>query len=121
MSKKFDLRSDETLKKYEVFREKGGLDAGCRLCQKETIVDFTHWRIVINSFPYDRIAKEHKLLVSKQHATEDNLPKEAIEELLYIKMNYLYDKFTFMMEAMTQARSIPAHHHYHLVTIKSEE
>jgi hypothetical protein len=61
------------------------------------------------------------LLVTKIHAVEADLPREVIDEFFRIKTNYLSHEYTFVMEAMPQARSIPEHHHYHLVTIKSEE
>jgi hypothetical protein len=115
---KFDFRSDETQTKYKIYREQGGLENGCRLCEKETINDFVHWRTVANSFPYDRIAERHDLLVTKEHVTEDMISNAAKEELIALKKGRLNETYDFVLEALPGIRSIPTHHHLHLIVRK---
>lgn len=112
---KLDLRTDETMALYHAYIARGEMQEGCRLCQKVSIAEFDFWRVVENSFPYDRIACVHHMLVSKLHDVEHNLPAEALREYIDLKTSYLNDNYDLVIEALPGCRSIPAHHHYHLI------
>lgn len=109
-----NLRSPATAAKYEAHRETKEFKSRCALCQKDTLEEFTYWRIVDNSFPYDLIAETHHMLISKVHATERELPKEAHEELLHIK-NRCLQQYDLMTMSLPKNLSIPQHVHYHLI------
>lgn len=115
---KQDLRSDETAAKYLDFRNAGGLDDGCVICKKDSLAEFTYWRIVENSFPYDRIATTHHMLVPYRHEAEAQLPHGAQQELQTLKSSYLSDHYDIIIEALPGNKSVPAHHHYHIIVQK---
>ncbi len=74
-----------------------------------------------NAFPYDRIAKTHDMIVPLRHVDEDHLNDEELKELKIIKDNYLHKEYEFIIEATYKVKSIPAHFHLHLLTIKDFE
>lgn len=60
-------------------------NAQCALCAKEPIQEFTHWKIVSNNFPYDRIAELHNMIVPVRHCAEEELTQEELTEYASIK------------------------------------
>jgi len=119
---RFDLRTATTYEKYLRHIDTGGLVRhGCPLCQKPSLHEFEHWRIVQNDFPYDRIAKTHHMLIPKEHSIEIDLSQEVLTEYLKIKQEYLPQHYEIVMQSLAHKQSIPAHHHYHLVVIKETE
>lgn len=116
---KLDFRSDEMIEKYRKFISNDGLTSnGCPLCSKISVAEFDYWRIVENSFPYDRIASVHHMLIPKTHSSETELSLEAKNEYINLKSTYLNNHYDIVIEALPKARSIPAHHHYHLIVQK---
>jgi len=109
-----DLRSPEMAAAYENHKKTKEFTAKCPLCQKKSIKNFEHWRIVDNAFPYDLIAVTHHLLIPKEHATEKDLTKEALDELILIKTQKLFI-YDFILMALPKSVSIPQHLHYHLI------
>ncbi len=81
-------------------------------------MDFTHWRITENRYPYDRIAVTHHLLSPKRHVTDSELSEDELTELKDIRQAKLNQDYTFIMEALPRGRSIPAHFHLHLIVPK---
>ena len=112
------LRSTEEYQRYESYKANGGLDNGCRLCEREALRDFEHWKIIQNEFPYDVLAKVHHMIVPRRHTTESGLSEAERTELLAIKDDYIHKTYEFLMEATHLTRSIPEHFHLHLVVVK---
>ncbi len=101
---------------YEDFKRHHGTIGGvCALCSKPTLVDFTHWRIVENEFPYDRIAKTHHMLISKRHITETEMNQDERTELQNIKLNYVHTKYNSIIEMTLLKKTIPGHFHLHMI------
>lgn len=117
MAKKHTLRTEVTAKKYMDYIASGGLKNRCVLCDKESIIPFQHWKIILNDFPYDRVANIHHMLVPLRHCTEDELTEEEWDEYRSIKKNNL-DLYEFLLEATEHIKSIPQHFHVHLLRIK---
>ncbi|MEI6864218.1 MAG: hypothetical protein WCK46_02540 [Candidatus Adlerbacteria bacterium] len=115
------LRTPEGQKKYKDLIDQGILEKGCALCLSESIKTFTHWKIMPNAFPYDRIAKVHDMIVPLRHSIEDDLTVEELKELHEIKNSYIQKEYEFIIEATYKVKSIPAHFHLHLLIIKDFE
>ncbi len=98
----------------------GILDGECRLCVEPAVRSFTHWKIIPNAYPYDRIAAVHDMIMPIRHVTESELNAEEIEELNQIKKEHLHQEYDFMMEATTRVKTIPAHFHLHLIVVNEE-
>jgi diadenosine tetraphosphate (Ap4A) HIT family hydrolase len=114
------FRTKETYELYEEHKRDGHLLRECPLCSIEAIKEFTHWKIVDNKFPYDRICVVHHMLIPNRHVTELELTQEERGELLEIKHSYINETYTYMFETMELHKSIPAHLHFHLIIPKEE-
>lgn len=115
------LRTRETQEHYEkVMRERASSpQAACPLCFVESVREFTFWRIVPNAFPYDRIARVHHMAVPKRHAQWADLTADELDEFDRLRKNELDGAYTYFVEASTSFKSIPAHFHMHLITLKT--
>ncbi len=111
------LRTPETEARYAADIARGGLDE-CPLCKRESVHEFTFWRIVSNLYPYDRFAKTHDMLVLRRHAGDSALTDEERGELAEIKYGYVQEHYNFMIEPVRRKKSIPEHSHLHLVIEK---
>ena len=115
-------RTAATQAAYKAYIEAGELHNGCPLCRKtgsKILKEFTHWRIVSNDFPYDSITDTHHMLITTEHKTEAELSDEQLTELYELKQGYLNDRYTFIAEALPGNKSIPPHHHLHLIVVKN--
>jgi len=88
------------------------------MCEAETIKEFTHWRIIENKYPYDAVAQTHHMLLPTRHCLESELTAEEIKELLEVKLSALDTTYTFIFEALPREKSVPGHHHLHLLKTK---
>lgn len=112
------LRTPEAEERYQKAKEGGILNNGCRLCELEGSRTFTHWKIVPNDFPYDRIAHRHDMIVSRRHTQEPNLLEEERTELEMIKREYIDTTYEWIMEPTFHQKSVPGHFHLHLLVTK---
>jgi len=110
-----NLRKPETQLAYRAYVKGGGLDHGCRICEAPAVKDFQYWKIIRNSFPYDRIAVEHDMIVPKRHTTEQELSKEEWAEFQKIKTADINTSYEYLIEAVHKLKSIPGHFHLHLI------
>lgn len=106
--------------KYHALIEKGLLDTGCALCERESIKEFKFWRVIENQFPYDRIAEIHHMIIPKRHASDPDLSKEEKDEFEDIKKGYIDDTYEYLIESCHKNKTIPGHAHIHLITVKDE-
>lgn len=110
------LRLPEVEEAYRARRKSLPVDAGCPLCSDEPAIHtFTHWRIVINAFPYGKIAEVHHMLIPIRHIDERGLTQEEKEELIEIKHTYIADTYQYVIKATKKFKSIPDHFHVHLI------
>lgn len=114
------FRSKETEDLYEAQKQNGHLDGACVLCSALPLQEFTHWKLINNKFPYDRICKVHHMVVPKRHIIEMELTGEEKSELLELKHTVLNDGYTFIVEPLPQHKSIPTHFHLHLLIPKDD-
>lgn len=116
------LRTRATEAKYDAVKASGEMDGACPLCdERETLKAFTYWRVVENLFPYDRVAKTHHMVVLLRHAPLEELTAEEKQEFEKIKNEYIHEHYEFFIEPSPKKRSIPAHCHFHMITVKDEE
>jgi len=109
------LRTREGKKKYQEYLKTQESSTSCPLCDKKPIKDFNFWIVAENSFPYDRIAKTHHLLLPKRHVSEKELTGEELEELASIKESHINTEYDWIIEATRKNKSIPDHFHLHLI------
>lgn len=112
------LRTKETAQKYEEYIKKGLLDQGCNLCLAPSIKEFRYWRIINNTFPYDRIAEIHHMIIPKRCIVESELSEDEVQELRKLKTKQINNDYEFIMEATKKKKSIPGHLHFHLIVVK---
>jgi hypothetical protein len=110
------LRTDPTEKKYEAFLAERGSQGACPLCIDPSEREFTHWKILKNNFPYDRIAAVHDLIVPIRHVPEQEITPEEWAEYQQIKKDVLKKSYEYILEPV--AHSIPGHFHLHLIVAK---
>jgi diadenosine tetraphosphate (Ap4A) HIT family hydrolase len=108
------FRTPETKRRYDEFRNSGGLLRSCPLCDAKSIDTFTYWRIIPNEFPYDLIAEVHHMIIPIRHVTEPELSTDEREEFGRIKESYM-QKYRYIIESTSSTKSIPAHFHQHLI------
>lgn len=112
------LRTKEAQAIYEKHVADGMLDDGCPICKAEPIKSFQLWKIINNDFPYNLIAKTHHMLVPLRHVDESGLSEDERKELIDIKNYHVHQFYEFIIESTKKKKSIPAHFHLHLLTIK---
>jgi hypothetical protein len=117
------LRKVETYERYMRQMANRPADAECDLCRKARtpLVEYKHWVIVENDFPYDRIALVHDMLITKRHVSEAQLSEEELADFRDIKQSLTDGKYQHVLESLPRTLSIPDHHHVHLVRWNSEE
>ena len=113
-----ELRTPQSMAKYKKFVSEGLLSHGCVLCKAESIKEFENWRIVNNAFPYDRIAKVHHMIITKQHTSDASLTAIEKKEFEVIKIKYLHQTYEWILEATYKKKSVPEHAHLHLIIVK---
>lgn len=109
------LRTNETESKYQEDQKAGLLDHGCIFCDLEPVVEFEHWKIIKNKYPYDKVTCVHDMIYPKRHVAEKDLNEEEINELAHLKGTYLNERYQFIIEPLPKHKSIPNHFHIHLV------
>src|SRR3989344_490047 len=96
------LRTPESEARYKVVVASPDFKKSCPLCEKPVTRTFTHWKLIKNEYPYDRIAEVHDMIVSKRHVTEHELTQEEWKEFQDIKHSYIQDTYEWIFE--------PTHH-----------
>jgi hypothetical protein len=115
------LRTPITEGKYVTFKEsRNEVSDGCSLCEKKSTVDFKYWKIVENLFPYDRIAKKHRMLIPARHVEGGQLNEMEKIELEQIKKYAGENRYDYILETTSQKSSIPEHYHLHLIELKED-
>lgn len=104
--------------KYKAHIAEHSSDGDCPLCSKEAVKNFKYWKIIKNDFPYDLIAREHRMIVPLRHIHEDALTVSEVAEFEDLKKTYIDAEYDYMVEATTKNKSIPAHFHLHLIVAK---
>lgn len=112
------LRTPKTQKAYEAYKAKCLDKTLCWMCEKPSLQVFPHWRIVENSFPYDRIASVHNMLIPKRHVHESDLTIEELSELAIIKNTTVSEDYEYILWATLTFQSVPSHYHVHLMVSK---
>ncbi len=114
------LRTRISQVEYDNYVKSKPAEAPCELCGREAMTSFKFWKIILNRFPYDRIADHHTMLVPIRHITEKELSEEEYRELVSIKESQL-NEYRYIIEATPITKSIPLHLHFHLVNLKDFE
>lgn len=112
-------RSQATHDRFHAYIDEGHLENACALCSLETIQEFTYWRTVENTFPYDAVASLHHMVLPIRHTDGEDLSFEETEELRDLKKSILNDDYNFVLECLPKAKSIPEHFHLHLLVPKA--
>ncbi|MEX0917045.1 MAG: hypothetical protein WDZ90_00755 [Candidatus Paceibacterota bacterium] len=112
------LRTIEDEQRYLEYQKTGGLDGECLFCREKGVKEFTYWKVLPNTFPYNKIAKVHDMLAPKRHVTEQELPAEELEEYQALKAGFINTNYEFIFEPTQKKKSIPKHFHLHLIEAK---
>jgi hypothetical protein len=109
------LRSPEMKQRYKDHIALHPTSAGCPLCTKPALKTFQYWKITVNDFPYDLIAKEHHMIMPLRHVIESELTAEETKEFNSIKKELLNSEYHYIIEATSKRKSIPEHFHLHII------
>jgi hypothetical protein len=115
-------RTPRTQANYNEYLRTVVSDTPCFLCLKEDIV-YDRWKLVINSFPYDVIAKPgtHFMFCPKRHVAEEyDLHDEEMEERDLIIRHDLSKTFSCMLLNFDAVRTHKSHLHYHVWVTRSD-
>lgn len=91
-------------------------DHSCPLCRSPSLREFSFWRLILNDFPYDKIARTHHMLIPKRCVPQEALTSQESAELEDIKKQ-LAENYHYYIEATPQQRSVPGHYHLHCVEL----
>lgn len=108
------------MEQYQAVREERIGDDSCPLCSRAAMREFTHWKLLENRFPYDRIAKVHHMILPKRHVVEGEITEEEWAEYHTLKSTFIATDYDMIMEGTPRQKSIPAHFHLHLIELKEE-
>ena len=64
------------------------------------------------------IAKKQHMIIPKIHKTDKDLTQEEKEEYEQIKCTYIEENYEIVAEITNKKKSIPSHHHIHLIILK---
>jgi hypothetical protein len=92
----------------------------CYLCAAKTKHEFRSWRIVENEYPYDRISATHHMVTLKRHSTEADLTTYEKMEFERDVKPYLHKHYDMLFENTVRTKSIPGHHHIHMINLKQQ-
>lgn len=110
------LRSNETHARYERHTN-SRFSKICYLCSAPPLKAYTYWKIIENQYPYDQIATMHDMVVLLRHAPEGELTEEENREYKKIKES-LHEWYDIILENTRKQKSIPGHHHLHVLRIR---
>jgi diadenosine tetraphosphate (Ap4A) HIT family hydrolase len=111
------LRTEEGDRIYKEYRAAHPGEP-CALCTAKPLKEFTHWKIVKNLFPYDRVALVHDMIIPKRHVAEKDITQEEWIEYNTLKHTVLFSDYEYIIEAALRNKSIPDHFHLHLIITK---
>jgi len=111
-------RTQEMQDKYQEERKNSVANDTCPLCLEKSLMEFDHWRVIPNKYPYDAVALQHTMIIPKEHLQEHELSQAALRELGELKAGALNQKYLYIMEALPSTKSIPGHFHLHLINPK---
>ena len=93
----------------------------CGLCNTKPLREYTHWLLIENDFPYDKLAEKHLMLVSKRHVVEQDFTPEEQEELRLIKHELIISpEFDMVIEITEPHKTIPPHFHLHIIKLRED-
>ena len=101
------LRTRATKEKYQEFLRVKPIDDSCPLCNKVAIKEYGYWKLTVNDFPYDEIAKVHHMLLPIRHTSEKELSEEELNEFRTIKDSMMNTGYDIIIESTKRSLSIP--------------
>ncbi len=111
------LRSIATHARYEQHCASPLFSKNCYLCSAPPIKAYRHWKVIENQYPYDEIATMHDMVVLLRHDSEENLTRAEVREYKKVKAD-LHGSYDMILENTRAQKSIPGHHHLHVLRIK---
>jgi len=110
------LRTEKNERLYQKSKENGQLVG---LENEPAIRVWTHWKLIINAYPHDKIATDHHLLVAKGASDVLELSIAELDELFTIirQLKYVYDAVKINLPSMTSVKYVA---HVHLYRYKQE-
>lgn len=122
------LRSKETMKRYihefEKRKEPGKshnpFQHALENPEQEIIMEFNHWFIMDNGFPYDAVADVHHMIVTKRHVAFDwkLLTDEEKSEFQSLRDTYLKDHYDVIYENLPSGQTQPGWFHINLLKLR---
>lgn len=106
--------------RYKAVMKERGEDFPCPLCASVPLKEFTHWKLLENDFPYDRVTVVHHMLLPKRHVSEPELTEEEREEYASLKRGYIAEHYEMLFEGTPKQRSVPEHFHIHVTVLNTE-
>lgn len=112
------LRTPETAALYH--KNPARTEGPCFICNAPIVKAWGQWKMIVNEFPYDAIARKHMMLVPLRHVnTWQHLTDVEVDELKAIKEILDEDGFfDAMFENFTSGRTFLPHYHLHLLQWK---
>jgi hypothetical protein len=112
------FRTKETEEKYYLDKCNPNTPEGCAICAKEPILKFKYWKIIENSFPYDRISTLHHMIAPLRHTKFGDINQVELDELKEIRDNEIDKTYGCIIESTSLTQSIPKHFHLHLIVTR---
>jgi diadenosine tetraphosphate (Ap4A) HIT family hydrolase len=125
---KFTLREEADERAYAEARAAGTLPK-CRYCVVKNVVkEYEHFLVMVNDFPYTRVAKTSHMISPKRHVAsfyEFTDAERAEFEKIYVELDRgvqdgslpAYDQ---IIKSTTHNMSIPGHVHLHLIQFRDK-
>ncbi len=87
------------------------------LVAEPRMMEWTHWALIDNKFPYSAVFKTHHMLIPKREVSEKLLTTDEKEELQCI-LDELSDIYDCHLVNFKKKQSKQSHYHIHLLTYK---
>lgn len=114
------MRTAASERYYQTMKASGQLKA---LHQEPSLMDFTHWRIISNRFPYDSHFAMHDLLLPHRlvpHFKDLSTAERFELDTLLAEYGYVDQLYDGYYVASQSKRSVPMHCHVHLLKFRDK-
>lgn len=111
-------RTEATERAYQQARKNGTLD---NLIDVEPVREWTHWKLIENRFPYDKLNTKHFMVVLKREPESYwALNEYELYELWWDIIPELDNEFHYLKINLQQLRSVNGIPHIHVCDHKPE-
>ncbi len=110
-------RTEQTENAYSAFKQSGAQIDVFNFDNEIIVREFSHWIIIKNRFPYDRMARTNDMLVSRKPLLSHYNGTDEVKAEYHSIINLLAEEgfYDALIENFPKVKSVQTYAHTHLV------